>query len=112
MYAHTDPVYPQPQDLEPTILNSSSFGLTWRHPNTSTYFYLNDEYFTYSVSAVVADTGTVVAQYEVDISSSDVPLEKIDFGSRVNACMTINFTVSLVRDCRVLHNTAILPRCE
>ena len=109
---HTDPVYPQPQGLEAAFLNSSSCELTWKHPDTSDMLEIDDDYFSYSISAVVVDTGASITEHTVNISSTSTPREVINFRQSVVACQEINFTVSLENDCRVLHKSLVLPKRE
>ena len=90
------------------LLNSTSFALTWDHPKSLFY----DDYFNYSVGAVVVSTGEVVSQYNIALSSTDTPWETFDFRGSVETCQVINFTLSLEKDCRVLHSTAALSICE
>ena len=73
---------------------------------------VDDEYFNYTVTAVVADTSVSITQYDVSLSSTSTVWEEIDFSGRVEACLKINFTLSLARDCRGLHTSAFLPICE
>jgi hypothetical protein len=103
-----DPPYPIPQNLMTVLLNSTSFALTWDHPET--WFY--DDYFNYSVRAVVVSTGEVISDYIISLSSTATPWEEFDFRDSVETCQMINFTLSLVRDCRVLQYVAALPICE
>ena len=103
-----DPPYPQPQELKAVLLNSTSFALTWTHPD----MYFNDHYFNYSVSVVVVSTGHIIRQYVVSLESTATPWEEIDLSGRVEMCLEINFTLSLVGDCRELYTVAFLPICK
>ena len=66
----------------------------------------------YSVSTVVVSTGDVIRQYTISLSPSHTPWEEFDLSGSVHACEEINFTLSLVGDCRVIHTTTVLPACE
>ena len=74
--------------------------------------YFNDKYFNYSVSVVVVSTGRIISQYTVNLESTATPWEEIDLRGRVEECQEINFTLSLVGDCRELYTVAILPICK
>ena len=100
-----DPPYPMPGGVEVVVLNTTSLALTWEHPENL----FSDDHFNYSVSAVVVSTGDVIRQYT---TISHTPWEEFEFSGSVDACEEINFTLSLVGDCRVIHTTATLPACE
>ena len=103
-----DPPYPQPQGLKAVLLNTTSFALTWTHPDMS----FNDHYFNYTVSVEVVNTGHIISQYMVSLESTATPWEEIDLRGRVEECQEINFTLSLVGDCRELYTVAFLPICK
>ena len=102
---NTDPPYPKPEDLQIVFFNTTSFAFTWKHPDSSSLFEVNDEYFNYSV--VVA-----TVQYYTAIRSTEVPREEVYLIGYVETCQQINVSVSLVRDCRLLQATVTLPTCE
>ena len=110
---YIDPSYPQPEQLKLTLLNTTSIALTWNHPDTSSLFEVNDEYFNYSITVVMVSTGVQLMQYNTSITYNDTPWVLIDYGLfLLNNCEEIEFSVGLVGDCRTLMYTAFLPICK
>ena len=105
-----DPVYPQPHGLKTFLLNTTSVAITWTHPDTSQLMVAEDEQLTYSIRGEVMDTGEPIFNYITSIRSSNTPWEVVDLSD--SQCQEINISVSLLRDCRLLHTTTLLPVCE
>ena len=110
MSSAADPVYPKPQGLKAILLNTTSLALTWTHPDTTQLMVAQDEEFTYLIRGDIITTGEQVFEYTTSINPSHSPWEVVDLSGR--GCQEIKFSVSLVRDCRVLSTTAVLPACE
>jgi hypothetical protein len=102
-----DPVYPKPQGLKAVLLNTTSLALTWTHPDTTQLMVAQDEQLTYLIRGDIITTGEQVFEYTTSIIPSTTPWEVVDLSGR--ECQEIKFSVSLVRDCRVLSTTAVLP---
>lgn len=90
------------------LLNSTNFALTWKQPEK----YFDDYYFNYLVNVVVVSTGQIISQYVASLRATATPWEEIDLSGRVEECLEINFTLSLVGDCRELHTVDFLPICK
>ena len=95
------------QNLQVHMLDSTTAALTWEHPQNI----FNESHFNYTVTAVVVSTGYVVEDYTVAIDSTDTPWEVIELSDKY-ICEEINFTVSLVGDCRVNYTNKSVPICK
>ena len=110
-FLFVDPVYPKPTDLRAILLNSTSFALTWNHPDTSELEEEDqDEHLSYSIKGVLVSNSATVLQYSSNISSDVVPWEVVDLSDW--ECQDVELAVSLERDCRELFTTVSLPLCE
>ena len=102
-----DPPYPMAHDLEIIALNTTSVGLTWQHPENI----FNEHYFTYIITATVVSTDHLIENYTVSINCNDSPWQVFDLSS-VGVCEEVNFTVSIVGDCRKKYIVAALHICK
>jgi len=94
-------------DIEIIALNTTSVGLTWQHPENI----FNEHYFNYIITATVVSTDHLIENYTVAINCSDSPLQVFDL-SGVDVCEEVNFTVSIVGDCRKKYIVAALHICK
>ena len=95
------------QNFHVDMLNSTTAALTWEHPQNI----FSASHFNYTVTAVVVSTGHIVEEYTVAINSTDTPWQVIELSDEY-ICEEINFTLSLVGDCRVNYTTESVPVCK
>ena len=87
--------------------NTTSVVLVWQHPENI----FNELLFNYTITATVVSTGRVIQHYTAEISSGDSPRQLLDLSS-VGVCEAVNFTVSLVEDCREISAISELQICK